>query len=339
MTAKTWTAPEILQVSSSYWTACALQAGVSLDLFTTIDASAAENKALTVAELAGALACDGRAFGMLVTALVALGFLEREGEVLRLPEASARFLSQRSNEYLGFILKHHAFILPAWARLDEAVRTGRQTRLPTPTTENEQEREAFLMGMFNIATYQAGLVAQSLDLSGRGRLIDIGGGPGTYAVFFCQKNPALRATIFDLPGSRAIAEGVVKRYGLEDRIDFAGGDFLGGALPSGYDVAWLSQVLHGENPENAGRLVADAARTLNPGGLLVIQEFMLDENLSGPAHAALFSLNMLVGTAGGQSYTQAAIADMMRRAGAGNIRCLPVDLPQSCRILVGEMGA
>jgi SAM-dependent methyltransferase len=204
-------------------------------------------------------------------------------------------------------------------------------------TLNEEEREAFLMGMFNIARGQADAVAGALDLSGRKRLIDVGGGPGTYAIYFCRQNPELRATIFDLPTTEPFARKTVSHYGLAERICFVAGDFDKDSLPPGQDVAWLSQVLHQASPDVAAKLIKNAARCLNPGGLLCIQEFVLDDDRSGPEHAALFSLNMLVQTAGGQAYAYSHIVDMLRAAGARSVRALDVALPQSCRILVGQM--
>ena len=111
------------------------------------------------------------------------------------------------------------------------------------------------MGMFNVARQQADKIAAALDLKGRKQLIDIGGGPGTYAVSFCWHNPELKATIFDLPTTEPFARKIVKRFGLAERIDFLSGDFLKGPLPASQDVAWLSLVLHGENPENAQRML------------------------------------------------------------------------------------
>ncbi|MDR1708425.1 MAG: SAM-dependent methyltransferase, partial [Candidatus Accumulibacter sp.] len=143
--------------------------------------------------------------------------------------------------------------------------------------------------------------------------------------------------IFDLPASEPFARKIVERYGLSGRIDFAGGDFLAGPLPGGRDVAWLSQVLHGEAPADAARLVKNAAAALTPGGLLCIQEFALDDRRDGPLHAALFSLNMLVRTPAGQAYTEGEIAEMMTAAGAADIRPLEVRLPSHCRVLTGRM--
>ena len=335
MPSKEWTGPELLRFSSAYWSCCALQAGVILDVFTVLDEAGGAVKAEA---LAARLECDARGLSMLLDALTALGFLDRENGAPALPESARRYLSRRSSEFLGYIIMHQADIMPGWARLADAVRTGKKTREQTsPRTQSAEERENFLMGMFNIAVAQAETVASALDLSGRTRLLDLGGGPGTYAVYFCRRNPSLAATIFDLPSSAPIAEKIVKQFGLGQRIDFVGGDFLQDTLPTGYDAVWLSQVLHGESPEDAAKLVARGAGTLNPGGLLCVQEFIIDDDREGPLHSTLFSLNMLVGTHGGQAYTQSEIAAMMEKAGARDIRRLEAELPPGCGIMVGVM--
>ncbi|MDR1396321.1 MAG: methyltransferase domain-containing protein [Desulfarculales bacterium] len=329
---KNFTAGEILDLAMAYWGSCALQAGVQIDLFSALAAGPRSEQ-----ELAARLGCDGRAFNMLVSALASMGFLHREGDKVIASGDSIKFLARSSPEYVGFIILHHAHIMPAWSRLAQAVRSGQASaeRLVI-TTSDEEEREAFLLGMFNIAQQQAGSIAQALDLSGRSRLLDIGGGPGTYAVHFCRRNPELRAAVIDLPASEPIARKIVTASGLADRIDFVGGDYFSMPLPQG-DVVWLSQVIHGENPEQAALLIKKAAACLPSGGLLGVQEFVLNDDRGGPQHPALFSLAMLVETASGQAYTQREIKTMMQAAGVKSPRRLEVDLPQGCQVLVGEM--
>jgi SAM-dependent methyltransferase len=328
-----WTAKNIIDLSGAYWAGCALQAAVSLDVFTAL-----HDGPLQELSLAAHCGCNPRAFAMLMTALAAQGLVKRlPGDTIEAVPTALNLLSRRSDEYLGFIVKHHFAIMPAWSQLADAVRAGTSIASRNSAhTSDDEERESFLMGMFNIARHQAGAVAEALDLTGRKRLLDVGGGPGTYAIYFCQQNPWLKASIFDLPTTEPFARKTIKQYGLEDRICFTAGDFDRDTLPPGQDVAWLSQVLHQETPAGAAKLVKRAARCVNPGGLVCIQEFMLDDDLTGPEHAALFSLNMLVQTSGGQAYTRGQIADMLRGAGAKTVRELDIALPQSCRILIGE---
>ena len=334
MESKNWTPADIMRLSAQTWANCALQAAVNLDLFTKLDR--VPEKSLTIADLAVALNCETRATGMLVTALIALNLLEREGERLLLTEASRRYLSADSENYQGFTIKHMSNIMRGWINLDKSVRTGTQADGFLPiTTEDEGEREAFLMAMFNVAVQQADLVAGAFDLAGRRRLLDLGGGPGTYAIYFCRHNPELKAVIFDRPTTERFARATIKRFELTSRVDFTGGDFTADELPGGFDAVWLSQVLHGESPKEAAGLVRRAAGILDSGGVMGIQEFILDDDRRGPAQPALFALNMLLQTPGGQAYTQGELADMMTGAGLKNIQRLKADLPPGCGILTG----
>lgn len=334
---KNWTAPALHSLSGSYWSACVLQAAVKLDVFTAIEDMADTGQAVRSSHLAEKLGCDKRAFSMLMTALISLELLEGDLDSLIVPESLRVYLSRNSDRYAGFIIRHHSHIMPAWTRLAEAVREGKGQRSASSSdTEDEAEREAFLMGMFNVAMNQAENVAKKLNLQGKNRLLDLGGGPGTYAVFFCRENPGLCATIFDRPASEAFARGVVKRFGLEDRVGFVGGDFHADELPGGYDAIWMSHILHGENPEDAGRLVARAGKSLNPGGIVAIQEFVLNNDRRGPEHPALFGLNMLVGTAAGRAYTWREMEIMLREAGAVCVSRLDIELPMGCGILIGR---
>lgn len=334
MAGKDWTPADIFQTIGHTWTALTLQAAVKLDLFTALDRG--PENGLTVAALAAAIGGESRAVDMLATALTSLGFLERDGDRIRPTSASRRYLSADSDEYYGFMVKHGAHILPGWLHLDQAVKTGaRVADHSSLDTESDEQREAFLMGMFNVARLQADQVAAALDLSGRRRLLDLGGGPGTYAIHFCRRYPELRATVFDQPTTERFARATIARFGLEDRVDFVGGDFLADGLPKNFDAAWLSQVLHGEDPAGAALLVKRGAEALDRGGLLAVQEFILDDDRRGPAQSALFSLNMLVQTPGGQAYTQREIAAMMADAGLGNITRLAAQLPPGCGLMVG----
>ena len=191
------------------------------------------------------------------------------------------------------------------------------------------------MGMFNLASHLAPRVASNIDLSGRRRLLDLAGGPGTYAIHFCKQNPDLSAVIFDLPTTRPFAEQTVGRFGLSGRIAFSGGDITSNDIGTDYDVVWVSHLLHSEGPEASAAIVAKAASALTAGGLLLIQEFILDDNRATPLHPALFSLNMLVGTPAGKAYSQGELHGMMQAAGLSAIRRLEIDLPNGAGIMAG----
>jgi SAM-dependent methyltransferase len=191
------------------------------------------------------------------------------------------------------------------------------------------------MGMFNLASLLAPRIAASLPLAGCRRFLDLGGGPGTYAIHFCLANPDISAVIYDLPTTRNFADGVIARYNLSDRIDFTPGNYHADPIPSGFDVAWLSHILHIESRSACIALLRKTVAALNQGGIVMVQEFILDDPKDGPLFPALFSLNMLLGTDAGQSYSGAELADMMTEAGLSNVKRLELELPNGTGILSG----
>jgi 2-polyprenyl-3-methyl-5-hydroxy-6-metoxy-1,4-benzoquinol methylase len=330
MEKKSWHVPDLLQLSGDYWSACALHAGVKLDLFTPL--AEGHRTALELAEL---LETDSRGMAMLLAALAALGLLEKFGESYTATLFTAEYLSRTSSKYLGHIILHHHHLMAGWCRLDEAVRSGGPVLKRVSHADDEASRESFLMGMFNLAMQIAPRIVAGIDLMGKRRLLDLGGGPGTYAVHFCQHNPRLTAVVFDLPSTRRFAEQTIARFGLSDRIAFEAGDFISGEVAGKFDVVWLSHILHGESPEGCAVILRKAVAALEPGGMILVQEFILDDSKDGPLFPALFSLNMLLGTPAGQAYSQEELCAMMAEAGAADLRRMPLELPNGAGVIAG----
>lgn len=327
---QTCTPAELLQLSGGYWSACALHAGVKLDVFTPLAAGA-----VAAGNLAQTCGCDPRGLAMLLDALAAMDLLEKRGELYAATPFAAEYLARSSDSYLGHIILHHHHLMSSWALLDEAVQSGLPVREPVSHGDEAQERESFLLGMFNLAMQLAPRIVPRVDLSGRRRLLDLGGGPGTYAIHFCLQNPQLSAVIYDLPTTREFATATVARFGVSDRIAFAAGDFVTDVVPGGFDTVWISHVLHSSGPEECTTILAKATAALESGGVLLVQEFILDDTRDRPLFPALFSLNMLLGTPRGQAYSEKELFAMMAAAGLDDLRRIPLDLPNGAGILVG----
>ncbi len=325
------TPSELLQLSGGYWATCALHAAVKLDIFTHL----ADNPA-TAADISRLSGSNQRGVTMLLNALSAMELLKKSDDTYCLTPFSSEYLSKHSVKYLGHIIMHHHHLMSSWSRLDEAVISGAPARTNSSRTDDETARESFLLGMFNLASLAAPLVVPAIDLSGRHSLLDLGGGPGTYAIHFCLHNPELKAVIYDLPTTRRFAEETVNRFNLSGRISFSAGDILADDIGNGYDVVWISQLLHSEGPDGAAIMLKKAVQSLQPGGLVIVQEFILDDNHAAPPFPALFSLNMLLGTQKGQSYSQAELSAIMARAGVRNISRHPLELPNGAGIMIGS---
>ena len=325
-----WNVGKLLEVSGSYWHACTLHAGVKLDLFSRIEAG--DN---TAEDIAGGLGYDVRGIAVLLDALAAMGLVVKAKARYSNTPVSKSLLVKGSPQYIGYMIMHHHHLVEAWSRLDQAVRTGKPAR--ERGALNEGERESFLMGMFNMAMSIAPRLAEEIDLAGRQHLLDLGGGPGTYAIHFCLANPDLKATVADLTTTRPFAEKTISRFGLSDRVDFAPCNYLEDDIKGSYDVAWLSHILHGEGPDECQMIIKKAVSALEQGGLMLIHDFILNDTSDGPLFPAIFSLNMLVNTDEGRSYTESQIREMMTEAGLRNIERLPFKGPTESGILIGEL--
>jgi len=324
-----WNPKRILELSGSYWQTCTLHAGVKLGVFTAIG-----EEHLTAGEVAGRLQAEERAVGMLLNALAAMGFLLKSAGIFSNTPASLTFLVKDAPQYLGYMIMHHHHLVATWAQLGTAVQSGKPVGGGS-STGDEERRESFLMGMFNNAMLIAPTLTRTIDLAGRRRLLDLGGGPGTYAIHFCLNHPHLQATVYDLATTRPFAEQTIARFGLSDRIAFLDGDYVDETIPGTYDVAWLSHILHGESPDDCRRIIDKTVAALEPGGLIMIHEFILNNTLDGPLFPALFSLNMLLHTAGGQSYSEAHIGEMLTRANVRDIRRLSFRGPNDSAVMAG----
>lgn len=327
--ARQWDVGMLLGVSSGYWQGCAVQAGVRLKVFTQLGESS-----FTAEEMAKDIGSDARATGLLLDALAAMGLLKKACAVYENTEFSRKYLVVGTTDYLGHIILHHHHILDGWAQLDQAVMGG--GKVAKRSYGEAIERESFLMGMFNLAMMLAPRIAAHFSLSGRRKLLDLGGGPGTYSIHFCLANPELQAVILDRPTTEPFALETVARFNLSERIKFIGGDFNVDPFTGGtYDVAWLSHILHSNSATACQKCLDKTVAALAPGGLLLVHDFILDDNKDGPEFPALFALNMLVGTEGGRSYSRKEIIDMLKRSGLVDIVHHKLDTPNDSSIISG----
>jgi predicted O-methyltransferase YrrM len=325
-----WNAERLLRTSGSYWEACTLHTGVRLEVFTILG-----NEQLTVEELATKLDVSERGITMLLNALTAMGLLVKHNNCYENTAESKLFLIKESPQYCGSLISHHAVLINYWAQLAQSVKTGQPVK--TVPYKDDNERDTFLMGMFNLAMASAPQIAELINLSGKNYLLDLGGGPGTYAIHFCIANPELRATIYDLPKSRSCALRMLKQFNLEKRIEFIAGNYLEDKIGGSYDVAWLSHILHAEGESDCKGIIQKTLSAMKPGGLMLIHDFFLDDNQDSPLFATLFSLNMLINTPQGKSYSEDQIKDMLCKAGLKDVKRIPFRGTNDAGIICGTV--
>jgi hypothetical protein len=331
MAPRVWNPGELLEISGYFWKTCTLHTAVKLNVFTAIG-----DARLTGEEIAQKL--DGAQKGVqrLLDALVALELLVKTDAKYANTSSGKTLLAKNSPKYIGHIIMHHHHLVESWSQLDQAVKSGQPVRARS-SFSNEEWRESFLMGMFNLAMGLAPQIVPLLDLSSRRHLLDLGGGPGTYAIHFCLNNTGLRATVYDLPTTRPFAEKTIKQFKLADRIKFADGNYLSDPIDGRYDAAWLSHILHGEGPDECRMIIQKTVEALEPGGMIIVHEFILNNSMDGPLFPTLFSLNMLLGTDSGQAYSERQIMDMLAAAGVKDMRRIDVQSPNDSGIIIGSV--
>lgn len=291
----------LIEIATAYWGSAALIAAVRLDLFTTL-----ADGPLSAAAVAAALESDPAATDALLTALSAMDLVEKspDGYANR-PLADAWLVDGRPG-FLGPALRYNGDNYPLWGDLDAVVRAGRAHAAPDAYLGDDEARTRnFVYGMHHRALGVGRAVASVIDLAGRRRLADVGGGPGTYSALLTQRFDGLKAEVLDLPGVVRFSRQIVAAMGAAERVTCTGFDYYTDDLPGTYDCALISGVLHREQPDGVKQILTRTAAALEPGGLLYISDVMLDDDRAGPVFGAMFALNMRVMAHDGRCHTVA----------------------------------
>jgi (2Fe-2S) ferredoxin/predicted O-methyltransferase YrrM len=297
---------------------------IELDLFTAIGQGARAD------QLAAQLRTDPRATEMLLNALVGLKLLEKREGVFTNSAMTARFLVEGSSDNARPALLHIAHLWPRWSTLTECVREGTAVH---PRDSSDQWTKSFISAMDRNARETAALVVRSVPGNGARRMLDLGGGSAAYSIAFAKTNPDLRVDLLDLPNVVSLAQEYVRKAGLQERICARGGDLRTDRLGQNYDLVLLSSICHMFTPEQNRDLLRRIFEALAPKGRLVIREFILEADKTAPRQAALFSLNMLVATDGGASYSEPEYEQWLRDAGFGEVK--HIRLPGPAGLMIG----
>jgi ubiquinone/menaquinone biosynthesis C-methylase UbiE len=280
--------------------------------------------------IALALGADLRGTRLLLNACVGLGLLQADATGFRLTDLSGAYLVPDRPGYLGDALGYNDDLYAAWGRLGESVKSGQPVVPAASYTGNDPERTRhFVYGMHNRALGVGRALVTLVDLSACRQLLDVGGGPGTYAALFAQRHPSLTATVLDLPAVAEIGAEIVADMGVAERVRHLPGDYTEADFPDGQDVVLISGVFHRETEASCQALIARARRALAPGGQLIISDVFTDAGGTATPFATLFGLNMLLTADDGGVHADADVAEWLAEAGFDEVtrRAFPPPLP------------
>ena len=310
-----WGLPEgmdpmkVMRVASGYWNSCVLHAANRLDIFNLLDGQAKDLDTLTKETDA-----DRRCLGALLSALVSIDFLDRDGDTFMNNEFSQTFLTNSSKFYQGGIVYMFENWYEAWGGLYNTVKTGKPSALMHQEYTDEETRN-YMMGMHNRALSQSDVLTSMFDLSGKKQLMDVGCGPSTFAVKFCEKYDGLNAVAMDREQNLKIAKEIVDQFGMQDRVELRPGDYNTDSLGRGNDAMLLSSMTNQESPENIKKLLQKCYDSMNTDGVIMIQEQLLHADKKGPELAALIGVNQIINTVAGSSYSTTEMEAILSEVG------------------------
>ncbi len=305
----------------------AILTALELDLFTAIGEGGA------AAEIAARIHANSRATEMLLHAMASLQLVVKSDGRFYSSPVAARFFTAASPQNARPGLLHTASLWKTWSTLTECVRAGTSVIRQEMAELPYDWTQAFIAAMHRNAVERAVPLVAAVGAQGVRRMLDVGGGSGAYSIAFAAANPELQAYILDLAAVVPIAQRHIEQAGVSGRVHTRVGDLRADHLGEGYDLVLASAICHMLDEKENAHLIARCYEALAPGGRLVIQEFILDPDKCGPQWAALFSLNMLVGTRAGASYSDPEYTAWMSAAGFTAIR--HVRMPGPAGLMIG----
>jgi predicted O-methyltransferase YrrM len=289
---------DLNELTWAYRTSRILQVAVKLGLFTEL-----AGRPQTAEELARRCGAKPDLFEKILIAATAMGLLEKHGLHYHNTPLSQMYLTAGKPLYQGDIILHGANVWDFWDQLPQAV-----LEKSAGSDDGRASHRHFILGMHNLTMAGRGQrFLEAVDLSGRRSIFDVGGGPGTYSILACRKYPDLKAVVFDLPETIAIAREMIRKEGMQDRISVREGSWDTHDFGHGHDVVLMSNILHGP-ASGAPMKLQKAFDAITPGGLLAVQEFLLNDTKTGPLFPALF--NVMVG-----AYSESELISLIQKTG------------------------
>jgi SAM-dependent methyltransferase len=316
----------IVEMASAFHDSAILFAASDLGIFGAL----AKSGGATAAALAGSLGFEVRATTLLADACVAVGLLQKDGSVYRNTPESAAFLVPGCPGDLSKAIWYMRDVYPVWGRLADFIKTGCPPESPQLHLGNDEARTtAFVMSMHGKALATGEAVISRLPLAGCRRLLDVGGGPGTYSVMIAKAYPELYATVLDLAPVIRIASGLIEQQGAADRVSTLPGDYFTTPFPADNDAVLFFGMMHQESPEGIQLLLHKAYHAMAPGAAVYIMDMMTDPTHTFPKFSALFAVNMALTTNSGWVFSSAELGGWAQAAGFVDfdVQSLPPPIP------------
>jgi SAM-dependent methyltransferase len=276
------------------------------------------NGPMRASALAEEIGVDPEKLTILLHALTGMELLVMRADAFENAPLAAEYLVSAQPKFLGHNLRFQDMLWDCWSKLEDVVRSGRPHRELAELLGREDLRftEQYIRGMHDIAVPSAREVARILRSTGPSRsLLDVGGGPGTYALELLTLYPQATATLLDLESTLTVTREIVRDHPLRARLDLRACDYLSDDYGRGFDLVLMSHVTHDEDPESVQRMFRAAYAALEPGGRIAVHDWVVEASKHAPLSSALFSVNLMVYTKGGRIYSAPEYRGLLAASG------------------------
>lgn len=295
-----------------------------------------EKSPADIASMAKELDIPQDSLRRLVESGVSIGYLSKEANLYNNSEIASNVLVYSKPGFMGNWLRLCSRWYDSFGKLEKAVRTNGAVE-NINFDDDPVYKELFIDGMIDYAQYRGSDVLNYLDLTNKKRVLDVGCGPAVYSAMFCEKYPDLQVTCLDLPHALQNAKKYLANKDLNGRIELVNCDYVKeDSFGSGYDVAFLSHVLHQEDEDRCLNLLAKSFRALRPGGLLVVQAMFIDAKGMSSTYASLHDLLALLIFPGGKNHTIEDTIGWLKKVGFINVRHQSMSLFNINSLVLGE---
>jgi hypothetical protein len=323
--------PELIfQVATGFMAAKHLFVANEVGLFEKL----AEGPA-TLVDLTERVGIPRRTTRIVVDAMVALGFVERQGDRYQNAPEADRFLSGRAPTDLRSFLRYfNRLVYPTWMQLEEAVRTDR-----TPSQQfkfTEEDQRLFSEGVEAFSAGQARALVTNYDFSRHRSVLDLGGGTGSFLVAVLSRHSGLKGTLFELPGAAAVARHRLAGNPLEGRIQIVEGDFFKTPIPGGHDALIVANVIHVLSPERNLEFLRRIRESASDGSRLLLVDLWTDPTHTEPLFAALMAGAFLLRSGEGDVYSEEEVRGWLQVTGWRPLERKP--LAGASSLVVAETG-
>jgi len=314
----------LMQMASAFYGSQILFTAIDAGVFDALHAQGDRS----VAQLAEAEQLDPRGLRLLLDGCAALGLVTKAGDLYRNSAEAEAFLVTGAPGDLTRAMRYNRDVYDAWGKLGTLARTGKPVEKPGEHLgDNADRTRTFVHAMHGRALGIGRAVVPHLRLDGCRRLLDVGGGPGTYSVLLARQQPDLHCTVLDLPGIVAVARDLIAAQGMSERVTTIPGSYHEVDFPGGQDVVLFFGMFHQETAEAIQHLLRKAWQALEPGGQVYVLDMMTDETYTRPAFSALFAINMALTTEHGWVFSDRDLSTWLSHAGFEGISIAPLPPP------------